>query len=861
MSVPSNSTEVWFGNDTFRILQNMDLGINLTCESRYPIQWVETYDKESDGLGGVRPASLVKGLWNEVVEGAEDETWSYRTVFSSQFSGSVCSVSNYTCQAVDDLCLRTNVILHLDQATDLVNMHLTQGPNRDDELQRRTEVGKEDECAAIVSYWLHPMKPHYGWKCEIASSGKIITDRNQFLICDSAAHCNTFYRHQRMVRLCIFHPKYFVAVPKSNDALNSLKQGTKCLRRVADCYYYCAYTNDNSYKPGFVTCRDQGILLAQHYFYSVPQTPHETPEIYFDWSEADPQKMLVIEPLSNETYLMDTVTVFCQLSRYYFAYGHRFAVGSENGSVDYKMAVDGEYVEVYNTNRINLTIELTTLGAVDVYCLAPVWNSTDWVNQSISINVLPDPEPPSFAFTEDEEETLVWFTGDSNKSIICRGQGKPSPVVRWSDVVPGSKYVENSVDKTTTEIEFPIVSDEVEGEYVCEAENFLKISRKTFRVVVIDPFKLVVKTVSIVASCVLMLCLVVMFLCWKTIRDQRKQIRLLSEAEIKEFLEGNIEAVQSNDYLDTSDLIQSLPYNPKFEIPKEMIHIDQSKVLGSGNFGQVLKGSIQLLDSQNGSRSMKTALKGMNSIDVAVKTVKHNMEVLYFKTLLSEVKIMAYIGSHPNICSLVGACTQNIRKREIFIAVEFCTNGSLEHYLRKQRPVFINLVKNDAIVPQEPKQRNPYENVDAEYGGADMTNNKLTPITTQNLIKWSREIANGMEFLGSKKIIHGDLATRNVFLSDELVVKIGDFGLSRQLLNYSNYIKNQEVNACGHHKCKFCSQYSVWITNLDCHIADKFVVPRTFFTLNCFTKGFKIQLPAKDIQPRIRQNHVLTPFV
>lgn len=47
MSVPSNSTEVWFGNDTFRILQNMDLGINLTCESRYPIQWVETYDKVS----------------------------------------------------------------------------------------------------------------------------------------------------------------------------------------------------------------------------------------------------------------------------------------------------------------------------------------------------------------------------------------------------------------------------------------------------------------------------------------------------------------------------------------------------------------------------------------------------------------------------------------------------------------------------------------------------------------------------------------------------------------------------------------------------------------------------------------------
>jgi hypothetical protein len=38
------------------------------------------------------------------------------------------------------------------------------------------------------------------------------------------------------------------------------------------------------------------------------------------------------------------------------------------------------------------------------------------------------------------------------------------------------------------------------------------------------------------------------------------------------------------------------------------------------------------------------------------------MEVTYFKTLLSEVKIMAYIGKHPNIVTLVGACTQNIRK-------------------------------------------------------------------------------------------------------------------------------------------------------------------------------------------------------
>lgn len=92
----------------------------------------------------------------------------------------------------------------------------------------------------------------------------------------------------------------------------------------------------------------------------------------------------------------------------------------------------------------------------------------------------------------------------------------------------------------------------------------------------LDPHKLMMRTIFIIVSVVLFLCLIAMVLCWKKIKMQKKQIRLLTEAEIKEFLEGNIEAVQSNDYLDTSDLIQSLPYNPKYEIPKEMIHIGKS---------------------------------------------------------------------------------------------------------------------------------------------------------------------------------------------------------------------------------------------------------------------------------------------
>lgn len=50
---------------------------------------------------------------------------------------------------------------------------------------------------------------------------------------------------------------------------------------------------------------------------------------------------------------------------------------------------------MYNTNRMNITIELTDVTLHRIYCLAPVWNSTgldgvgpEWINQSSVINVL-----------------------------------------------------------------------------------------------------------------------------------------------------------------------------------------------------------------------------------------------------------------------------------------------------------------------------------------------------------------------------------------------------------------------------------------------------------------------------------------
>ncbi len=86
-------------------------------------------------------------------------------------------------------------------------------------------------------------------------------------------------------------------------------------------------------------------------------------------------------------------------------------------------------------------------------------------------------------------------------------------------------------------------------------------------------------------------------------------------------------------------------------------------------------------------------------------------------------------------------------------------------------------------------------------------------IKTSDFISWSYQIARGTEFLNSTKVtvalsyevqwltlifpvlpqvLHGDLAARNVLLADHGVVKVADFGMTRQMKDYE-YEKKGEV--------------------------------------------------------------------
>lgn len=70
----------------------------------------------------------------------------------------------------------------------------------------------------------------------------------------------------------------------------------------------------------------------------------------------------------------------------------------------------------------------------------------------------------------------------------------------------------------------------------------------------------------------------------------------------------------------------------------------------------------------------------------------------------------------------------------------------------------------------------------------------VKPISTRELLTWAFQVARGMEYLASRKVLHGDLAARNILLSDNNVVKICDFGLAKTMYNDNNYKKKGNVS-------------------------------------------------------------------
>ncbi|CAG7719737.1 unnamed protein product [Allacma fusca] len=269
---------------------------------------------------------------------------------------------------------------------------------------------------------------------------------------------------------------------------------------------------------------------------------------------------------------------------------------------------------------------------------------------------------------------------------------------------------------------------------------------------------LIIGYLSIPLGLVIVFGCILSVVCFKYRRQQDR----LSALEIKLFEMGDEKQLKSDKY--AHENAQFIPYNRNYEVKWKEFRISDEDKLGEGTYGIVFKGC--LVESPNGT--------------VAVKTVRSEVDKSVLLALLSELKVMIYLGQNENIVRLVGACTEFLREGRAYVLVEYCPMGSLESYLR-EKPYCINDITPD------------YVNMVNTDSGEEMLSTMDDIISRKDLVSWAIQIARGMQHLQNKKVIHGDLASRNVLLYTKDRVKITDFGLSRQLLNYENYVKKSQA--------------------------------------------------------------------
>ncbi|XP_055286716.1 vascular endothelial growth factor receptor 3 isoform X2 [Moschus berezovskii] len=234
----------------------------------------------------------------------------------------------------------------------------------------------------------------------------------------------------------------------------------------------------------------------------------------------------------------------------------------------------------------------------------------------------------------------------------------------------------------------------------------------------------------------------------------------------------------------------------QWEFPRERLHL--GRVLGHGAFGKVVEASAFGI---NKSSSCDT---------VAVKMLKEGATASEHRALMSELKILIHIGNHLNVVNLLGACTKP--NGPLMVIVEFCKYGNLSNFLRTKREAFNPCAEKSAeqrrrfcsMVESAKADRRRPGNSDMALltrlltgkGGAgraapvqEAKDLWLSPLTMEDLVCYSFQVARGMEFLASRKCIHRDLAARNILLSESDVVKICDFGLARDIYKDPDYVR------------------------------------------------------------------------
>uniref|UniRef100_A0A3Q2EA92 receptor protein-tyrosine kinase n=1 Tax=Cyprinodon variegatus TaxID=28743 RepID=A0A3Q2EA92_CYPVA len=553
-------------------------------------------------------------------------------------------------------------------------------------------------------------------------------------------------------------------------------------------------------------------VLKQGEDLTVNCTVRDVDMVFFSWNFP---RRSEIEPLTD--FLPNEIRSFVNISMATVSdsdrgYVHLRPSGNTNISspvhytVELKVLVDGHPAPNLTWSRLNHTISPATINSthlkghryVSTLTLHQVQLDHTGTYKVTAVNE-DDTKEVTFYLEVTAPPRIVSLVEVDKSAILCVSEGVPRPSVTWY-TCPASIRCSNLSDGWMSQSGEQNTTTVTEGGVArvrsvltlktlssvsavrCEATNTAGGRVRDLRVLRASLLSQLIVLVAVLVLVILgVIFFIILIALWRNKPHYEPRWKLIESPSS----EGH-----QWTYVDPEDL----PLSSTWEIPRD--HVVLGQVLGSGPFGRIVEATVSgLTDSDTRTKAV-------------VKMMKYKRDGV--QSLMSELKVLGYVGPHLNIVNLLGACTS---QGPVYLITEFCPHGDLLGYLHRNKATFgqmdaprrsnsdggymdMNKDERGRYVPlkelrdavHEPAPPGVYQEVTTLLLSDSPT------LTLQDLLSFSFQVAQAMDFLSSRKCVNRDLAARNVLVCNGKLVKVCDFGLARDLQKDQDYIIRGNVS-------------------------------------------------------------------